>query len=106
MLAALAYSRNRPGVWFLNPPQWVTHHMFKEASIWEIPLVKPRFGCSVDMSLSLAGFDMASALQQSFENFKGEPGDGARGGGCVESPWNALAGREPHRSRERGSSGS
>lgn len=64
VLAALAYSRNPPGVWFLNPQQWVTHHMFRTASIWDIPLVKPRFGCSASMSLSLEGYDVATELDR------------------------------------------
>eukprot|EP00904_Undaria_pinnatifida_P010718 jgi/Undpi1/6777/HiC_scaffold_21.g09255.m2 len=48
VMAALAYSRNTPGVWFIDPQTWVSQHLFKTASIWEIPLVKPRFTCTVD----------------------------------------------------------
>lgn len=36
--------------------------MFRAASIWDIPLVKPRFGCAASMSLALQGYDVASAL--------------------------------------------
>lgn len=62
MLAALAYSRNPAGIWFFNPQQWVSDHLFKAASIWEIPLVKPRFSCSVDPSISLEEYDVSSEL--------------------------------------------
>lgn len=62
MLAALAYSENPDGMWFLNPQQWVMHHMFQPASIWNIPLVKPRFGCSSALSLSAQGYDVAHEL--------------------------------------------
>lgn len=62
MLAALAYSENPKGMWFLNPQQWVMHHMFQPASIWDIPLVKPRFGCSTALSLSAQGYDVAHEL--------------------------------------------
>lgn len=71
ILAALAYSRNEPGLWFLNPPQWVTHHMFMDVSIWDIPLVKPRFACSMDMALSTKGYDMGAGLATTFERLKG-----------------------------------
>ncbi len=70
MLAALAYSRNEPGVWFINPTQWVTQHMFQPASIWDIPLVKPRFGCAFDISLAPQGYDVAAALEDQLSHFK------------------------------------
>lgn len=69
MLAALAYSRNAPGVWFINPQQWVTHHMFQPASIWDIPLVKPRFGCAFDISMAAKGYDVAAALEAQLSHF-------------------------------------
>ncbi|CAM9449896.1 unnamed protein product, partial [Ectocarpus sp. 8 AP-2014] len=47
VLAALAYSRDTPGVWFLDPQAWVGQHLFQEASIWNIPLVKPRYTCAI-----------------------------------------------------------
>lgn len=75
VLAALAYSRNLPGVWFMNPPQWVTHHMFQPASIWDIPLVKPRFGCAFDISLGPHGYDVAAELDRRLAFF-------VSGGGC------------------------
>lgn len=51
-------------MWFLNPEQWVTHHMFKHVSVWDIPLVKPRFGCSTDLSLVASGYDVAHELNR------------------------------------------
>ena len=70
MLAALAYSRAEPGVWFINPTQWVTQHMFQPASIWDIPLVKPRFGCAFDISMAPQGYDVAAALEEQLGHFK------------------------------------
>lgn len=69
MLAALIYSRNPPGVWFINPQQWVMNHMFEPASIWDIPLVKPRFGCAFDMSMAVKGYDMAAVLDAQLSHF-------------------------------------
>lgn len=71
MLAALAYARNPPGIWFFNPSKWVEQHMFKSASVWDIPLVKPRFSCMVDMSLAGRGYDLGLALRQMLTHFKG-----------------------------------
>lgn len=68
-LAALAYSRNPEGVWFLNPQQWVSQHLFQTASIWDIPLVKPRFSCSVDPRLDLEKFDASAQLAQQLDAF-------------------------------------
>ena len=62
MLAALAYTLNRPDMWFFNPQKWVIHHMFHDASIWDIPLVKPRFGCSTSSWLATEGYDVAREL--------------------------------------------
>eukprot|EP00903_Cladosiphon_okamuranus_P008170 g7869.t1 len=69
VLAALVYARNPPGVWFVNPQQWVMRHMFEPASIWDIPLVKPRFGCAFDMSMAVQGYDMAAALDDQLRHF-------------------------------------
>ncbi|CAM9328797.1 unnamed protein product, partial [Ectocarpus sp. 12 AP-2014] len=77
LLAALAYSRNPPEIWFLNPTQWVTHHMFKHASVWDVPLVKPRFLCSVNLVLAKQGYDVARELNR-FADFS----DGGRGKKC------------------------
>lgn len=62
-------------MWFFNPAEWVRHHLFKDASIWEIPLVKPRFGCALDLSLAVRGYDMGLALRKTLEHFKGTPTD-------------------------------
>lgn len=56
-------------MWFVNPQQWVTHHMFRRASIWDIPLVKPRFGCSFDISMAAKGFDVATELNAHLGHF-------------------------------------
>lgn len=58
-------------MWFFDPSQWVRHHLFKDASIWEIPLVKPRFGCMLDLSRAALGYDMGLALRKTLEHFKG-----------------------------------
>lgn len=71
MLAALAYARNPPGIWFFNPSKWVEQHMFKLASVWDIPLVKPRFSCMVDMQLAGRGYDLGLALRQTLTHLKG-----------------------------------
>lgn len=77
LLAALAYSKNTPGVWFLNPQAWVKEHLFKAASIWDVPLVKPRFVCSVRRSILNAGKDaeIADVLSRNLELFR-------KGGSC------------------------
>lgn len=67
MLAAVAYSKRSQGVWFVNPQAWVSEHLFKEASIWEIPLVKPRFSCSLDATSSVN--DVATALRRNLDFF-------------------------------------
>ncbi|CAM9790044.1 unnamed protein product [Ectocarpus fasciculatus] len=69
VLAAFAYSRNTAGLRFINPRQWVTHHMFQKASVWDIPLVKPRFGCAIDISRALQGYDVAAALEEQLGHF-------------------------------------
>lgn len=70
VLAALSYSLNPDGVWFINPQQWVNHHLFQHVSIWKIPLVKPRFTCSMDMKLSLRGYDVAYHLRRRMDSFR------------------------------------
>lgn len=83
-LAALQFSRNTPGVWFLNPQEWVADHLFKAASIWEIPLVKPRFTCSVGPAAHKKDADIAGILQRSLEYF-------SKGGTCE----NGVIAEEP-----------
>ncbi|CAN0159174.1 unnamed protein product, partial [Ectocarpus sp. 8 AP-2014] len=75
MLAALQYKRAAPGIWFFNPQEWVTNHLFQAASIWEIPLVKPRFTCELDPSSSADESDVADTLQKNLDFF-------AMGGAC------------------------
>lgn len=36
--------------------------MFKRASVWDIPLVKPRYGCQTDLGLAIQGYDVAREL--------------------------------------------
>ncbi|CAM9918557.1 unnamed protein product [Ectocarpus sp. 13 AM-2016] len=86
-LAALQYSRQPEGVWFLDPQAWVSKYLFKEVSIWDIPLVKPRFTCAVDPALlrnhALAGAargrrsssEVAQVLQDGLDFF-------SKGGTC------------------------
>ncbi|CBJ32724.1 expressed unknown protein [Ectocarpus siliculosus] len=69
VLAAFAYSRNAAGLRFINPRQWVTHHMFQKASVWDIPLVKPRFSCVIDISMAAKGYDVAAALEEQLSHF-------------------------------------
>ncbi|CAN0091222.1 unnamed protein product [Scytosiphon promiscuus] len=55
LLAALQYKQATPGIWFFNPQEWVSKHLFQTASIWEIPLVKPRFICEIYSPSTAAG---------------------------------------------------
>lgn len=50
-MAALAYSKSTPGMWFINPQEWVARNLFKAVSIWKIPLLKPRYTCAIDPAL-------------------------------------------------------
>ncbi|CAN0000310.1 unnamed protein product [Ectocarpus sp. 6 AP-2014] len=70
VLAALAYSRSPPGVTFVNMNEWSHQNLFSEASIWDVPMVKPRFGCSFDRSLGNQGYDMGEILAKELEAFK------------------------------------
>lgn len=67
VLAALAYSKNPEGIWFLNPQQWVAQHLFKAASIWDIPLVKPRFSCSLGPWVDLSENDLSAELRKQLD---------------------------------------
>lgn len=79
LLAALAYSRNTPKMWFVNPQAWVTKHLFKTASIWDIPLVKPRFACAVEPKVleSQGDEQVAEVLVRSLDFF-------TKGGACED----------------------
>ncbi|CAB1112782.1 unnamed protein product [Ectocarpus sp. CCAP 1310/34] len=70
VLAALAHSRRASGVTFLDMHHWSRKNLFSDASIWDIPLIQPRFGCAFDTSLSLKGYDMASVMAKELEAFK------------------------------------
>ena len=77
-MAALAYSRNTPGVWFIDPTTWVSEHLFRSASIWEIPLVKPHYTCSIDpweMKPDATTGDVVDILQSNLDFF-------THGGSC------------------------
>ncbi len=77
VLAALQFFRQTEGIWFLDPQAWVSQHLFKEASIWDIPLVKPRFTCAINPTLlKRGGVDVADTLRYSLDFF-------TRGGTCT-----------------------
>ncbi|CAM9613973.1 unnamed protein product [Ectocarpus fasciculatus] len=78
MLAALAYARNTPGVRFVDPRVWVGQHLFKETSIWEIPLVKPRFTCATTRAQLDPDSHSAAAILQNNLDFL------SRGGTCED----------------------
>lgn len=70
MLAALGFSLNQDSATFNNPAEWVVNNMFVDVSIWDIPLAKPRFGCTYDMLLSQLGYDLGERIAKEFESFK------------------------------------
>ena len=41
-----------------------------EPTIWDVPLLRPRFGCSIDLTLSLQGYDVAHQLSNHIDEFK------------------------------------
>lgn len=53
----------------VNVSQWTHDHLFKAASVWDVPLLKPRFGCIVDLSPTLEGYDVAGPLAKRVEAF-------------------------------------
>eukprot|EP00903_Cladosiphon_okamuranus_P009984 g9470.t1 len=77
VLAALQYSRQTEGIWFVDPQAWVSQHLFKETSIWDIPLVKPRFTCAISPTIlrQRDDVDAADLLEDSLDFF-------SRGGKC------------------------
>eukprot|EP00903_Cladosiphon_okamuranus_P007272 g7050.t1 len=78
VMASLAYSRNTPGMWFINPQEWVARNLFKAASIWEIPLLKPRYTCTIDPGLHRSEIPndvLVAELKSNLDFF-------ARGGTC------------------------
>ncbi|CAN0343563.1 unnamed protein product [Ectocarpus sp. 12 AP-2014] len=77
VLAALAYSRETPGVWFVDPQAWVGQNLFKEASIWDVPLVKPRYACAIaPAQLKPRSPNTAEVLQSNLDFF-------SKGGKCA-----------------------
>ncbi|CAB1119417.1 unnamed protein product [Ectocarpus sp. CCAP 1310/34] len=77
VLAALAYSRETPGVWFVDPQAWVGQNLFKEASIWDVPLVKPRYMCAIaPAQLEPGSPNTANVLQSNLDFF-------SKGGKCA-----------------------
>lgn len=74
MLAGLAYSQTEhgedEGVKFIDPAGWVQKNLFSWSSIWDIPLVKPRFGCTFDTRLSLRGYDLGAVMRKWIAAFK------------------------------------
>ena len=77
VLAALQFARETKGIWFLDPQAWVSQHLFKEESIWDIPLVKPRFTCAINPTVlrQRKDLDVADVLGDSLDFF-------SRGGKC------------------------
>ncbi|CAB1098794.1 unnamed protein product [Ectocarpus sp. CCAP 1310/34] len=70
VLAASAYLQMPEGVHFVNIRAWSLENLFSAVSIWDIPLVKPRFGCSFDTALSLMGYRMGDVIANALEAFK------------------------------------
>lgn len=75
LLAALAYSHDTEGVHFVDPQTWVTQNLFKSTSIWDIPLMKPRFACAIpNPAPSALGVDddaaRAEVLERSLKFFR------------------------------------
>lgn len=44
--------------------------MFAATSIWDIPLLKPRFGCGFNTMLGMLGYDISERIAKEFESFK------------------------------------
>ncbi|CAB1118503.1 unnamed protein product [Ectocarpus sp. CCAP 1310/34] len=70
VLAALAYLQMPGEVHFVNIRAWSRENLFSVPSIWDIPMVKPRFGCSFDTALSLMGYRMDDFIANELEAFK------------------------------------
>ena len=60
--------RNPGGVQFFDPDDQRSQ-TYTEISMRDVPIIKPRFGCSIDLSLALQGYDIADQLQQHVETF-------------------------------------
>lgn len=65
-------------MWFVNPQDWVARNLFKAASIWDIPLLKPRYTCAVDAAhqqTDMSPGDLAAVLKSNLAFF-------SKGGTC------------------------
>lgn len=69
VLGAVLFSHNPVGVQFIDPRDQGLHYN-SEATIRDVPLVKPRFGCSIDLSLTLQGYDVAQQLGKYLDAFR------------------------------------
>eukprot|EP00903_Cladosiphon_okamuranus_P017930 g16498.t1 len=70
VLAALGFFRSPDTMEYMTPQQWSGENMIAIQSVWDVPLVKPKFGCSYDMGLSISGYDLAEKLTDELELFK------------------------------------
>lgn len=72
ILASLAYSRDTEGVHFVNPQAWVTQNLFKQTSIWDIPLMKPRYACAIPNPTTLSEEDAlrAEVLERNLQFYR------------------------------------
>lgn len=68
LLAALLFMRNPGGVKFFDPDDRRSRN-YTEITTRNVPIKKTRFGCSIDLSLALQGYDVAHQLQQHVEAF-------------------------------------
>lgn len=89
LLAAHSYAQDTDGVHYVDPQAWVTQNLFKAASVWDIPLMKPRFACAIPNPTTLPEEDeaRAGALERSLEFF--------RMGGSCENGLVALDSLQP-----------
>ena len=58
------------GVHFIDTTRDRRHSFSVDSAIWDVPLVKPRFGCSIDLDLSVQGYDVAHQLGKHVEAFR------------------------------------
>lgn len=70
VLAALAFHNSPDSVTFVNPKRWSREKLFLKASVWDIPLIKPRFGCNYDVTPSRNGYALSKALERELDAFK------------------------------------
>lgn len=63
-------------------------HVFKEASIWDIPLLKPRFSCGVEHTILDSGLNVADTLVRSLDFFSD---GGTCENGLIHVDGNALS---------------